>query len=289
MKFYIARLSFFPSAQQPLFRKQFEGSPIELAEELLVSNTQYIPERKRGFVGLFFGGFRFGDDGRLLAVKLGKAKEIKIQKYDRQTKDFLEEKDTSYPFVYMLWDRDEQVILLEKKTTVFPKYENVLRSIEDHLNRLLMDYGLSVSIVPIVEKRNFWKYIYTYKFIYEICFKLYVPNLFGYTQKDLKELLESYKDKYNTMEILTQISNKNGHLRVVENDPEINRNLEWIEKGGGEWYITGKKSEKTKKVKIKSTQDAKTTTTEVEFENYTAEEVKTIIESLRGEYSLKLQ
>lgn len=282
----MARLSFFPSIQQPLFKKRFEGSPIELAEQLLVSNPQYVPERKRGFVWLYFGGFIFSDD-KLLAVKLGKSKEIKIPKYDQQTKDFLEETDTSYPFVYMLWDRDEQVILLEKKTTVFPIYENVFRSIEDHLNRLLISYGLSVSIAPIVEKRNFWKYIKTYKFIYDINFKLYVPNFFGYTQKDLKEFLESYKDKYNAMEISAQISNKNGFLRVSENDPEINKNLEWIEKGGGEWHITAKQTEHSKKVKIKSIQNAKTVTTEIEIENYTMEEVKNIIESLREEYSTK--
>lgn len=287
MKFYVARMSFIPSKYQPLFKEDFEGKPIELAEQLLVSNPEYIPEKKRGFVSLYFGDFKFDSDGKLLAARLGKAKKVKLPKYDKLRKGFLEEKDTSYPYVYMLWDREEQVILIEKKSTVFPKYENVFRSIEGHLSRLLRKYGLSVSIAPITEKRDFWRHVESYTYIYEVYFKLYMPNLFGNTQKDLKEFLKSIKEAYNATDISTQLSNQDGLLKLSENDPEINRNLEWIEKGGGEWSITVKSDERSKKVVIRSTQNAKTVDTSIEIVNYSAEEVIAILNSLKENYSIK--
>ncbi|MCK4475125.1 MAG: hypothetical protein KAU16_00165 [Methanophagales archaeon] len=76
-------------------------------------------------------------------------------------------------------------------------------------------------------------------------------------------------------------------MEVSENDPKINATLEWIMKGGGVWSIKGKKEGGKRKVKITSTKNAKTVDTSVEIENYTAEEVATIISSLKKEYSIK--
>lgn len=102
-------------------------------------------------------------------------------------------------------------------------------------------------------------------------FKPYIPNLLGNTQKDIS----------------TQLSNQNGLLRLSENDPEITRNLEWTEKGGGEWSITVKSDERSKKVIIRSTQNAKIVDTSIEIVNYSAEKVIAILNSLRKYYSIK--
>ena len=289
MKVHIARMSFISSAQKTLFKPEFEGTPVELAEKLLVDNTQYIPKKKRGFVGLIFGGFIFDTDRRLLSAKLGKTKEIIIPKYDDDKKDFLDKKDTSYPHVYFLWDRDEQAILLEKNTSVFQNYETVLRSIEDHFNNQLAKHELRVFIEPLTEKTDFWRAIETYKYLYEVTFKLHMPNLFGETQKDMKNILEIFRDRYNATGVSDQISNPDGRLNIPDDDSQVNTNLEWITKGGGSWSIRGKKVDAKRKVKITSTRSQNIKVEEtVEIENYDVEEVKYILSILKPKYSEKI-
>jgi len=288
MKFHIARLSFVSSAQKILQKPEFEGTPIELAEKLLVENEWYTP-KKSGFVGLYLGDFIFDPDRKLLAARLAKlkAKEVKITKIDEHKKGFRDRIDESYPYVYLLWDRDEQAILVEKDMSIFPDYEVLFRSIENHLNNLLKRYELRVSVTPLTEKMDFWRFIHAYRYLYEANFKLYMPNFFGNTQKELKELLDAVKEDYNATEFSNQISNTDGRLNIQENDPKTNAALEWIMKGGGVWSIKGKKKEGKRKVKITSTKNAKTVDTSVEIENYTADEMATIVSSLKREYSIK--
>jgi hypothetical protein len=288
MKVHIARLSFISPSQKKLFKPKFEGTPIELAEKLLVDNPRYSPKKKRGFVGLILGGFRFGTDGRLLSAKLGKAKEVKLPDYDKDKIDFLDKKGTLYPHVYLFWDREEQVILIERDTSVFWNYETVLKSIEDYLNTLLAEYELRVFVEPLTEKTDFWKAIRTYKYLYGVNFELHMPNFFGKTQQAIREILEMHKDRYNATGVLTQISNPDGGLEIPEDDPQINTNLEWITKGGGSWSIRGKKAEGKKKVKITSTRSQNIKVEEtIEIENYTAEEVVSILSVVRPKYSVK--
>lgn len=289
MKFHIARLSFVSSAQKTLSKPEFEGTNMELAEKLLKDNAQYIPWKgKRGFISLYFGDFVTGIDGRLLSAKLGKSREVVLPKYDEGKKKFHDELDKTYPYVYFLWDRDEQTILIEKDNTVFWNYEIVLKSIEDHLNNLIREYQLRVFVEPLTEKMDFWKAIMAYKYIYDVNFELHMPNLFGNTQRDIKEVLEMYRKDYNATDVSTQISNAGGRLKIPQNDPKINTDLEWITKGGVLWAIRGKKADGKKKVKITSTksQYIKVEETSIEFENYNAEEVISILAALKPKYSV---
>lgn len=291
MKFHIARLSFVPSVQKVLVGPKFEGTPIELAEKLLVEHTQYTSKNKEGFTStsLIFAGFISGTDGRLLSAKLGKAKEVKLLDYDDDKKDFLDTERTSYPYVYLLWDRDEQVILIQKNTSVFQDYEAVLNSIEDHLNNLLAEYELRVFVEPLTEKADFWRTIQMLKYIYEVTFELHMPNFLGETQKHLKEALETFREEYNATGVSTRISNPDGRLNILESDPQTNTDLEWITKGGGSWSINGKKEGEKKKTKITSTisRNIKTEETSIELENYTVEEVIAILSFFKPEYSVK--
>jgi hypothetical protein len=175
MQFHIARLSFVSSVQKILFKPEFKGEPIELAEKLLAENPLYS-KRTKGFVSLLFGGFIFGDDGRLLSAKVGISKDVRWPDYDVKKIDFLDTRRTQYPHVYLLWDRDEQIILIERNTAVFRNYERVVKSIEDHLNKLLVPYELRVFVKPLTDKADFWRAIQKYRYLYTVNFELHMPN-----------------------------------------------------------------------------------------------------------------
>lgn len=290
MKFHIAHLSFVPSAQKTLIKSEFKCTPIELAEKLLRSNAKYIPRKgKRGVISLYFGDFLIGDDGRLLSARLGKSKDVILPKYDDTEQKYHDEKDKINPHVYFLWDRDEQEILLERDTGVFQNYEVVIKSIEDHLNNLMNNYEIRVFVEPLTEKMDFWKAIQSYKnHLYEVNFEMHMPNFLGKTVLAIKEALDMYKKDYNATGITNQISNEDGKLNLHEDDPKVNANLEWITKGGGKWYIKGKKGEGKRKARISSTksQYIKTEETTIELENYTVKEIVAILAELKPKYTV---
>jgi len=287
MKFHIARMSFIPSAQKTLLKPKYECTPVELAENLLKNNPQYIRTKQKGFISLYFGDFIFGDDGRLLSLKLGKSTDVILPKYDGGK--YHDEIEKIYPHVNFLWDRDEQVILIEKNTGVFRNYETVIKSIECHLNNLLAKFEYRIFIEPLTEKVNFWKVIQTYDYIYEVNFELHMPNFFGKTQETIRDILKMYQGNYNATGISTKISNPDGRLIISENDPQINADLDWITEGGGAWYVKAKKEGSKKKATLTSTksQNIKTEDTSIELENYNADEVISIFTAIRPKYSTK--
>lgn len=288
MKFYVARISFLPSVQKRLIKHEIDMSPIELLAKLLVDSVEYTPKNRNYGIDLLFGNFILSEpDNQLLAFKLGRSKAIEVSKYDYDynKKEFLEISDTTQPNVLVLWDSDQQVILVERNTSVFQKYETVLKSIECHFNNLLGGYELIVNVIPLTEEMEFWKFIGMYDYIYKIDFQLIAPNFFGNTQKSVKEMLVAVEDEYNATELSTQIANPTGAIEVSDSDTRINSFLNWIKEGGGRWLIDVMRKG-GKKVTIKSSQNAKLVESSIEIENYTAEEAIAILESVEKEYQI---
>ena len=273
MKFYVALLSFVSSTQKKLSKKDFDGSAIELAEKLLIENHKYIPEKSRE-PQLCFGNFVIGDNKELLAGEIGRPSKVKLPDY--KDGKFQDEEHKAYPHVHFLWDRKHQLILLEVNTSIFSNYESVIQHIEKHFNNLLDDYEYTVYLGPMTEKANFWDMVGSFERLYEVTFVMHMPNFLGRTQEDMKDMLNYYRDAYNTTNLTTKLSNNNGKLRIPKNDKTLNQILEWITKGAGLWKLKGIKWGKNTKMTISSKKDEymKSLETSIVFENYTPEEVK---------------
>lgn len=285
----MARLSFVPTVQRTLIRPELEGKHVELAEKILKDNPLYTQKKKKGYVSLIFGNFILGHDQRLLAAKLGHVRELKWPSdYDLTRRVFPDEKTKIFPSVCLLWDRDEQVILIERNTAVFRNYERVLKSIEDHLNNSLTKCELRVFIEPITEKTDFWKAIRLYKYLYAVSFELHMPNFLGKSQEAIKELLEIYRRGYNATSVTSQLSNPDGKLTIPVEDPQTSKSLEWVARGGGSWSMEGFKEGAKRKVKMtsKTGKNMRTIETYMELTNYTAEEVVLILNNARPIYSV---
>lgn len=281
MKFYIALLSFVSSKQRKIVKKDFDGSAIEIAEKLLTENQRYISKKKMGFVGLYFGNFIFGLEGELLAGEMGRDSKIKIPKYENGK--FRDKEDKAYPHIHFLWNRSNQLILLEVNTSVFRNYETVIRSIEEHLNNLLDPYEYTVYIEPLTDKTEFWRVVNSFESLYEATFEMHMPNSLGRTQRDIKEMLNYYKNEYNATNFANKLSNDDGQLQIPQHDSFVNKALEWITKGAGIWILRGIQRGKKKKVTInsKNSKYMKTIETSIEFQNFTPEEVGNIFDDLK--------
>jgi hypothetical protein len=291
LEFIIAQLSFIKSKQTKLETIITSEKPIELLENRLKDNKKYIPHKwKTGKIGLFFGDFLFDDKKQLLCIKLGRVKKTQVPKYSDEGK-FLDYVEDTFPHVFLIWDRKEQAILIERKTSIFFDYEIVIRSLEDHFNNLISDLDVSVFLEPKSDTADFWKIIEENEYIYEVGFTLHMPNLFGNLQKPLKDNLENLQKKYNLTDVTTQITNPEGNLKLSKDDQDINENLAWIAKGGGSWVARVTKlinQRRDKKIKISSVSDKflRIYSTTIEMENYTISEVKAILKELKPVYSI---
>jgi hypothetical protein len=290
MEFIIAQLSFIKSKQIKFESISPSEKPIEILESRIKDKDRYIPRKmKAGKIPLYFGDFLFDENKQLLSIKLGRTRKTQTPKF--QNGRFLDKTEDTFPHVFLLWDRKEQAILIEKKVTIFYDYELVLKSLEDHFNNLISDLDVSVFLEPKSDTADFWKIIDENEYIYEVGFTLHMPNLFGNLQKPLKETLENLQKKYNNTEVTTQIANPEGNLTLNKTDPDINENLVWISKGGGSWEARVTKlinKRRDKKVKITSVSDKflKVFSTTIEIENYSANEVKSIIRELKPAYGI---
>jgi len=290
MNFNIIRLSFNSLKQKKLNKKDFFGSNMQLIEELLQENYEYIRKRKRGYIDFHLGNFKTEDADKVFFATLGKYKAISKKKFDDTEREHYTEPDISSPWVTFLIDRIEQVIIIEKNSSVFTNYESLFNSIEDHLNNLLAEYDLAVSIAPITLPHDFWKSIAEYDSIYTANFELFMPNLFGNTNESAERILSEAREKYNANKLTEQIDNDDGALKLSQNDYEINTWLDWIGKGGGKWFIKCKKGASKRYTKIKSTKEASTFSTSTDIElNYDdlIIKVKNIVSELRKYYLTK--
>ncbi len=279
MKFYVALLSFVPTIQRKLIKKEFEGSIIELAENLLVKYNVYYKDKEL-VPYLYFGNFIVGNDNELLAGDIGRRSKVNIIEYEDGK--FRDEELETYPNIHFIWDRQNQLVFFEVDTLVFNNYESLIKQMEKHLSDLLEQYEYTVYIEPLTAKAEFWNTVRSFEHLYGVTFVMHMPNFLGKTQEEIKNVLTEYRNGYNATSLTTKISNTEGKLKIEKNDLSLNQMLEWITKGAGLWRLQGIQWGKNKKLTISSRAEEymKNVETSLEFENYTPEEVKNVLNSL---------
>jgi len=291
MVYDLARLSFYKPPQRILKKIDCEKEPIVLAEELLLNNRTYNAPRtyrrvrgktiehvKRGYIDLIMRNF-LKDNSNLIAFKVGRPSKLKRTIYSEE--EFEEIEEENYPNVNVIWIKEQQLILIERNTDIFFNAESVINSLEDHLNSLLHEYELGISIGFLSSETTFWDYVNEYENrIYEVNFVLFAPNFFGNLQETTRDVLELTSGKYNADKLKVGISNEQGRLKVMSDDEQTSNCLSWIKEGGGGWNMkvigdTGKK------ITIKSSDSARSLN--ITIDDYNVDSVINVIKSALSE------
>lgn len=283
MNFVVARLSIIQDPQLKLFTRQTNKTKAELAEEILQTHTHYSPPSGRG-LGFVLGSF-LTLDGKLLAAKLGLLRDVKLYKYDVEERQFILKPDDTYDTLILLWDREQQVILLERRSSVHRSPEKLFEHIQHHLTYYLRDYGFQAIVRPLPDRGDFWNAVARFDKILKIRLTLVVPNLFGHTQQNLAQWLKACHADTNATEVTLELSNSEGNLHPRPDDIQLNDGLNWADKGAGGWSVTGIVSG-SKRITYSSSKTPKKIHTTLEMENYTAEEAIRILRAVRPEYEV---
>lgn len=214
------------------------------------------------------------------------------QKIKGHDKDFQEFDVDNYPPTVWLWDRKEQVLLVEKKTTVFKDPLQVAKAFEDLANNdYLAILGLRVFIEPCLEMEDFWSEYHKLQCIDRVSFTLITPNIFGSSKQALSDDLRKLEKDTNANAVTTTFENKDGNLKL-KSSRWASVLVDWVKDGGGSWTIKGRKTPTSKATYVTSGQTAKIVLiegaiSEIELNGYSSSDIKEIIELHQKRYTYK--
>jgi len=205
------------------------------------------PKRPKGRqVSVYFDPICKTDGQLLYGARIGKSKKTMFSILEN--KHLIEHEISTYPFILMLWDNDNQVILIQQKSNIFSDATLPLEIIMLHLNSILSLRGLIAKWELVKERGTFWKAIEDFETIYFLKIELIAPNFFGSTHEKAEKFVKLLRQETNGTEFSIGIANEEGNVKLDRNDALIASLANQIDEGGGNLRITGiKKGEKRKK------------------------------------------
>lgn len=145
--------------------------------------------------------------------------------------------ESDYPFIYVVIDRNRQIIMLQKNTSVFYDIDQAKRQFHKFFARAAGVKQHEIVIDEIVHESQFWVCIEESEAIYSVTLHLKAPNLFGFSE-EASSFLRYVKDDVNDTSMDIRFDNANGHLRINRN-PHKAINIESLvayASGGGGTY-----------------------------------------------------
>ncbi|MDF4941917.1 hypothetical protein P3579_24070 [Vibrio parahaemolyticus] len=287
MNFYALRVSLVAKEPQLFIHKNMSDD-IYAFEDALRYSVQNPPENEHKEKLFSFKIMIDGRDEGVMAGMVAKAKSL-----HGHDADFNEFSVDDFPPMVWLWDREQQVVLVEKKTSVFSSPVAACKAFQALSNNIeLAEINLRADIEPVQNSsgHTFWEEYDKFDSIQSVRFELNPPNLFGNTEKEMQKALNDTTESTNANKVITTFENKDSTLKL-KSDSWFGNMVRWCRKGGGDWKMKGILSgHKSKLTTVSSEKVAKIVSmtgkgiTEVELRNYGSSDVVDIINAYRKEY-----
>ena len=189
-------------------------------------------------------------------LKFYKASTITKYEFDLYD-DIAAVQDETLPFVFVVIDTNNQIVLMSKNTSVFPKERSGQLAFQSFVRALLNDENVVFSLEPIVENSEFWLLIDRADRVYKFRLSLRSPNLFGgYNSTD--DFLKMVEEATSTDQVAVELESQNGSLIVAPQ--QFGDPLSYADGGGGDWSIELSFPGEPERVKIRSGSKIKTFT-----------------------------
>ncbi|PML81496.1 hypothetical protein BCT23_13445 [Enterovibrio norvegicus] len=286
MNFYALRVSLVATEPQLFIGKNMSKDILSF-EDALNHSVGEPPQNEQGHVLFSIKVSVYDRNTGAMAGMVAKAKSL-----HGHDSDFNEYSVDDYPPMVWFWDREQQVVLLEKKTTVFSTPTAACKAFEKIANNYeLAMLGIRAEIEPVLNRneQNFWDEYDKFEVVQSVTFELTPPNLFGETEKEMKKALNDTAKSTNANKVTAIFENKDKKLKL-KNDSWVGNLISWCRKGGGHWSLKGHLHGKKTQMTVKSEKTAKIVhmkgqgITEVTLTNYAPHDVKDIVELYRDDY-----
>lgn len=287
MNFYALRVSLV-AADPQLFINESMSKDILSFEDSLVHSVENPPQNEQGET---ICSIMIQVQGREEGVMAGIVSRAKaLHGHDHEFNEFSVD---DFPPMVWFWDRQQQVILVEKKTSVFSTPTAACKAFKKLSNNIeLAEIGLRAEIEPVLNEsdHSFWDEYDRFEFVESVSFELTPPNLFGETEKEMKKALKDTAENTNANKVTTTFENKDKQLNL-KSEGWLNNMVNWCRKGGGHWLMKGRllghkkqltsvKSEKTAKIVVMEGKGI----TEVTLSGYGPNDVKDILDLYRPRF-----
>lgn len=161
-------------------------------------------------------------------------------------KDFTTDTIENYPNITLAFNNNPAVqkIAIQNSTSVFKDTKIATHFIQDTLNEMLGEYGITMFTEPLYDKQDFWKIIKLYpQQIKQLTFDLISPNL-PEISKNLQLDLRGLNHDTNTIRTKLELNaEKEGYLDIKESSKYINSLVDYSADGGGniQFRVAGKR------------------------------------------------
>lgn len=188
--------------------------------------TKYIKDKKH----ILYFTHRFSDTLYLCKY----VKEINFKNLKEGETDILEENESNFPFVFLIFDLNRQIILVQQKTSLFRNLNAFKNSFENWFMLGVEMYDHYFKLEAITYEQAFWNYVNSAEAIYELELLMNSPNLFG-GKVTADSILKEIKDEYNNTETQLKFRNTKGKLKVTHSN--AHHFIKYITGGGGSWKL----------------------------------------------------
>lgn len=195
--------------------------------ETIIERTMLFSEyKKREYLLIFCKKYN-----EIIHCKL--ARKTFMDKRELTEVDILDQKEIDYPYVNLLINLKTQKFLVGSNKNVFKNYQTCGDILQNIINNNISENNIKIEIFLIGNKADFWNYIHSADKIYEIEFKLVVPNSLGAVDK-ANELLGDCKENDATDGVI-KMHNQDGNLNPSKE--YCDSFLSYTTNGCGWWKI----------------------------------------------------
>ena len=234
IKFLCYRYSVIPNSQLSLWSDDaFEKR--QVMEEIVrhCAEIKPITSMYHGSESILFYMRPVGHTAHLFKF----CRKMRVQRFeiDSTRNDVFQHDIDSYPYVYIIVDTSMQIVMMQRKSSVFSSVGGAKGSFEALVKTFMSDDNYYFSLDEITASTSFWDTVENADEVYDVTLKLKSPNFLGagYSTTDLLRRLQNVT---NNDRLSLKLSNSSGELDMSRD--EYDDTIEYITAGGGSWSAT---------------------------------------------------
>lgn len=206
-----------------------------LIENILINTETSIKIQDNNYDGKYklYLLNKINNDNYLL--QLGKHSSIK-QSQDTGN-GFEESNIDNYPYIHIIINTKEQIVLFEKKTKAFKDYSTAAKAFSLYMTERIDNLGYEFKFEEISLPSHFWNIVDNATELNSITLTLYSPNLFD-GETPAEDAARDLESATNSTENILTFRNKHGKLSLIKD--KLKTFIEYISGGGGSWSINAR-------------------------------------------------
>lgn len=266
--FYAYRYLVTPISDQTTIHQQANGTKESLITDIINevskdAKTEWSIGQKR----YLFYGYQQQDNINIIKF----AKESHELHYGEGDYDIEISTLKSAKYVHLIIDTKNQVILLERNSSVFQKIDSSINVLRDFLRNSMKTYDYVVNIYPLSTKKQFWNFVESADEIYELSLEMNAPNMALFGDADTRKILEEIKKSTNSETFDISFKNKEGKLKILKS--VLGGYIDYVREVGGKYLLkykqdgvmqSKKSSEDVTRVRLNIKQSGEYSTQEID-------------------------